>query len=304
MSAPDMAVRDIDVGGIEVVAVFGPTASGKSAVAAHVGDALGTEVVSADAFQVYRELPLLTNQPPRPTRLVAIRSVRDTMSVGEYAALAHAALDEVVKAYGTAVLAGGTGLYLRAALVDLDVPPPVPESRRRWERVYDRDPAAAHAELAARDPAAAEAVHPNDRRRVVRALELCDRGRTLAPPESRLWSSHQRRPAVVFGLDVPADELARRIEERARRMFAAGVADEVRRAIDAGVSPTAAKALGLHEIASLEPDEALERTVARTRRYASYQRKWMRRIPGLVAVDGARPPDAVAEDILAHLRAP
>ena len=105
-----------------MIAIFGPTASGKSVVAGAVADELGTEVVSADAMQVYRGLPILTNQPRRPTRLVAIRSLAEEMSVGAYASLAHEAIDELVATAGSVVVAGGTGLYLRAALGELDRP--------------------------------------------------------------------------------------------------------------------------------------------------------------------------------------
>ena len=141
---------------------------------------LGTEVVSADALQVYRGLPILTNQPDHPTRLVAIRELWRRCPVGEYAGLAHAAIDELVAARGSAVVAGGTGLYLRAALVDLRVPPaPVPGARERWETVYDSDAEHAYERLAELDPAAAAVVHRNDRRRVVRALELAEAGASL-----------------------------------------------------------------------------------------------------------------------------
>ena len=287
-----------------VFAIFGPTASGKSTVAEALADRLGTEVVSADAMQVYRGLPLLTNQPRRPTRLVAIRPLAEEMSLGAYAALAHAEIDELVATRGTAVVAGGTGLYLRAALADLDVPPaPADGAREHWEALYDADPAAAHAELAARDAAAAASVHPHDRRRVVRALELADAGRTLAPAASALWSGRPRLPTVVAGLDVPAAELERRIRARAEAMFAAGVEREVREALAGAVSRTAAKTLGLREIAELPPGEALERIVVRTRRYAAYQRKWMRRIPGLVSVDATRAADEVVDAILEVARA-
>ena len=110
--------------GVEVIAIFGPTASGKSAVAHALASHLGTEVVSADALQVYRGLPILTNQPAEPTRLIAVRDLSETMSVGEFALLAHEAIDELVSSNDAAVVAGGTGLYLRAALVDLEIPPP------------------------------------------------------------------------------------------------------------------------------------------------------------------------------------
>jgi tRNA dimethylallyltransferase len=288
----------------EVVAIFGPTASGKSEVAEVVADRIDTEVVSADALQVYRGLPILTNQPGRPTRLVAVRKLSHEMSVGEYTRLAHAAIDELVDANGAAVVAGGTGLYLRAALVDLELPPPpAQDARRRWEAAYDADPVAAHARLADLDSVAATAVHPNDRRRVVRALELAEMGSSLAPDEDRLWSEEMRRPTLVAGLVVPPERLEERIRLRAEAMVAAGVIDEVRNALAAGISRTAEKALGLRELAELPPGEALEQLVVRTRRYAAYQRKWMRRIPGIVMIEADRPANEVADAILKVARA-
>ena len=188
-----------------MIAIFGPTASGKSVVAEAVADELGTEVVSADAMQVYRGLPILTNQPRRPTRLVAIRSLAEEMSVGAYASLAHEAIDELVATAGSVVVAGGTGLYLRAALGELDVPPPAaPAVRARVEREVDEDRGAAHERLASLDPVAAAAVHPNDRRRLVRALELADEGGSLTAGQDRLWSAQTRRPTAVVGLDLSA----------------------------------------------------------------------------------------------------
>jgi tRNA dimethylallyltransferase len=112
-----------------------------------------------------------------------------------------------------------------------------------------------------------------------------------------------RRPTVVIGLDVPCDELARRIEVRTARMVAQGVVDEARSAYAGSISRTASKALGLEELATLPADDAAARLVARTRRYAAYQRKWMRRIPGLVLVDGTRPPEEVVRAILDLARA-
>jgi tRNA dimethylallyltransferase len=284
---------------VEVIAIFGPTASGKSRVADAVARRLGTEVVSADALQVYRGLPVLTNQPETPTRLVAIRNLDSEMSVGEYGVLAHRAVDELVKAYGSAVVTGGTGLYLRAALADLDVPPP-PERglRARVEELYDADAIDAYARLTALDPRAAASVHPNDRRRVVRALELAEAGTSLIPARDRLWSREYRRPTLVVGLDVPTETLERRIRARTEEMFARGVGDEVREALRGRLSRTAEKALGLTELSSLPPDEAFERIVIRTRRYAAYQRKWMRRIPGIVMIDADRDTSEVADAIL------
>ena len=288
----------------EVIAVFGPTASGKTAVSEILAAALGTEIVSADALQVYRGLPILTNQPATPTRLVAIRELSHEFSVGEYAQLAHVEIDELVRTYGVAVVSGGTGLYLRAALVDLELPPSVENgARARWEAVYDEDPVAAHTRLGALDPSAASTVHRNDRRRVVRALELAERGATLVPSRDRLWSTETRRPTVVVGLAIPSDLLERRIRVRTEAMFARGVVDEVRQALAGEISKTAAKALGLRELTELPPDLAQEQLVARTRRYAAYQRKWMRRINGVVMIDGDRPPEEVARAILGLVRA-
>ena len=288
----------------EVVAIFGPTASGKSEVAEALADRIGTEVVSADALQVYRGLPILTNQPARTTRLVAIRDVSETMSVGEYAALAHTEIDELVATTGCAVVAGGTGLYLRAALVDLAIPPAAPwGTRTRLERLYDEDPDAAYRRLRELDPAASEAVHRNDRRRVVRGLELAEGGASLVPTEDRLWSTHLRRPTLVVGLDVPPEKLERRIAARTAAMVEHGVADEVRAVVRSPVSATAGKALGLHELATLPVGKAEERIAARTRRYAAYQRKWMRRIPGLVLIDADRATAEVVDAILDVARA-
>jgi len=282
----------------EVVAVFGPTASGKSAVAEAVAGRLGTEVVSADAMQVYRGLPILTNQPSAPTRLVGIRALDEEMSVGAFGELAHGEIDALVDDRGAAVVCGGTGLYLRAALAELDIPPAVhPETRARVAREVDHDRHAAHLRLGHLDPAAAAAVHPHDRKRLVRALELAEEGASLVANQDRLWAGATRRPTVIVGLEVAPDVLEGRIRKRTETMFERGVVDEVRAALSGPVSRTAEKTLGLTEIAELGPD-ALEPIVARTRRYAAYQRKWMRRIPDLVLLDGTRAPGELADDIV------
>jgi tRNA dimethylallyltransferase len=283
-----------------VLAIFGPTASGKTAVAEAVADRVGGEVVSADSMQAYRGLPLLTAQPQRPTRLVGIWPLSHEGSVAEYARLAHQEVDALLAAGATPVLAGGTGLYLRAALVDLELPPaPSRDLRAHWERLYDRlGPERAHAVLTGRDPEAAAHLHANDRRRVVRALELTELGSSLRPRADRLWTDEMRHPTTIFGLEVPRDVLSERIAQRAGRMFEEGVVAEARAALAGDISSTAVHALGLREVAELPPDEALAALVTRTRRYAAYQRKWMRRIPGLVSVNADRPPDEIADEIV------
>ena len=287
-----------------VIGIFGPTASGKSAVAAAVAERIPAEVVSADAMQAYDGLPILTNRSPYQERLVGVWPLSHAASVGEYAPLAHAAVDEILEGGRTPIVVGGTGLYFRAALAELTLPPaPAAGARERWSAAYDEDgPEAAHAKLAELDPAAAARVHANDRRRVVRALELAEAGASLAPVEERLFSGVWRHPTLVVVLDVPKDVLDRRIEERTGAMFAAGVEDEVRRALAGEISPTARKTIGLDEIAGLPRDEALTALAARTRRYAAYQRKWQRRLEGAAIVAGDRPPEEVADEIVALAR--
>lgn len=289
---------------MRVIGIFGPTASGKSAVAAAVAERIPAEVVSADAMQVYDGLPILTNRSPYPERLVGIWPLSHTASVGEYAPLAHAAVDEILAAGRTPLVVGGTGLYFRAALAELELPPPAPPgARERWTRVYDEEgPQAAYERLRTLDAAAAAHVHPNDRRRVVRALELAEAGASLAPERDRLFCGAWRHPTLVVGLDVPKEVLERRIEERTRAMFDAGVEAEVRRALAGPISATARKTIGIDEVATLPREEAIAALVARTRRYAAYQRKWLRRLDGVAMVAADRPPGEVADEIVALAR--
>ena len=132
----------------------------------------------------------------------------------------------------------------------------------------------------------------------MRALELAEIGHSLVPVRDELWSGAMRRPTLVIGLDVPQDVLGERIRQRTEQMFARGVVDEARAAVATGVSRTAERTLGLREIVELDPQEAFERIVVRTRRYAAYQRKWMRRIPGIEMVDGTRRAPEIAAELL------
>ena len=289
----------------QVVAVFGPTASGKTAVSEILAVGLGTEVVSADALQVYRGLPILTNQPESPTRLVAIRDLSHEFSVGEYAQLAHEAIDELVRANGVAVVSGGTGLYLRSALVDLALPPAAENgARARCEALYDSDPDTAYLRLGELDPAAASIVHRNDRRRVVRALELAERGASLVPTRDRLWSAdtrlstHRRRArgaarVCSSGGSASGPSRCSRAESSTKcdERSPVGCRGQLRRLSVFASSP------------SYRANRRSERLIARTRRYAAYQRKWMRRIEGIVMIDGDRPPKEVADEILDLVRA-
>jgi tRNA dimethylallyltransferase len=286
-----------------VVAIFGPTASGKSAVAEGLADALGVEIVSADAMQVYRGLPILTNQPSHPTRLVAIREPDERMSVAEYASLAHATVDACVARDGRVIVSGGTGLYLRAALADLAVPPaPLPGARERFGALYDElGPDGAHALLATRDPEAAAAVHANDRRRVVRALELVEVGASLVPAQTTLWSEETRYPTLLVGIDVPPEALADRIRKRTAAMIDRGAAAEAAAAAGRGLSATSRHVIGLEELQGLPEAEAVAAIEARTRRYAAYQRKWLRRLAPPLMLDGLLDPEQNVARVLEAL---
>ena len=286
-----------------VLAIFGPTASGKTAVAGELAGRLAVDVVSADAAALFRGLEILTAAPDYPTRLVGVFDVEHDVSVGEFQVLAHAAIDEALASDRVPVVVGGTGLYLRAALSDLELPPPPDDgAREQWEALYDTQGGPhAHGRLQALDPEAAARVHPNDRRRVVRALELAEMGSSLAG--DALWSGDTRRPTLVFGIDVPDDVLERRIRARAATMLERGVVAEARAALSRPLSRSARKVMGLVEFAELPADEAMEALVANNRRLARYQRKWMRRIPGLIALDGNRGADQVASEIVAFTRA-
>jgi tRNA dimethylallyltransferase len=286
-------------GSPRVLGIFGPTGSGKSAVAGAIARRIPAELVSADSMQVYRGLPVLTNQDAG-ARLVGIWPLDRQGTVGEFQALAHAAIDEIVAAGRTPVVVGGSGLWFQAALTDVSLPPDVPAgARARWERLYDRRGAAtAHEVLRRRDPRAAARVHPNDRKRVVRALELWEAGATLVPEEPRLWTAALRLPTLVVGLDVGREELARRIRARAEAMFERGVQEEARAA--GAVAP---QVLGFDAVRTLPRAEALDELVRATLRLAAYQRKWMRRLPGIVMIDASRPAGEVADAVLEVARA-
>ena len=279
-----------------VVAIYGPTASGKSAVAGILRERLDAEVVSADSAALFAGLPILTAAPAYPARLVGIVPLSEDVSVGRYQRLAHDAIDEIVAAGRVAIVVGGTGLYLRAALSSLELPPPpAPGERERWEGEYDRlGGHGAHALLAERDSAAAARVHANDRRRVVRALELAEAGSSLAPPEDRLWADDRRQSTLLVGIDGGSDET---IRKRVAAQLKAGVVEEARRAWSQPRSETARNVLGLEEFATLPPDDAAAAVITATQQLARYQRKWLRRLPGAVTLAGDRSPEVIADDI-------
>src|SRR5215207_9356795 len=199
------------------------------------------------------------------------------------------------------IVVGGTGLYLRAALAELDLrPPPDPRERERYaRRLADEGVRALHADLLARDPATAAAIARTDAQRVVRALELLDAG-AEAPGGPQLWTADTRHPTLLVALVMERGALYRRIDERIEAMVAAGAADEVRRADAGGASPSARQALGFEEL--LRGD--VEAMKLRTRRYAKRQLTWLRKLPGKLELDvTGRDARAVAREVRSALRA-
>jgi tRNA dimethylallyltransferase len=293
----------------DVIALFGPTGVGKTAVAIELARrlrALGERpvAVSADALQVYCGLETLTGAAgPRERaqlehRLLSFLPVDASFSAGQYAELAHAEIDGLLADGCRPLVVGGTGLYLRAALSELSLrPPPAEGVRERWTaELARRGPQALHGLLAVRAPWAAAQIEPSDRQRIVRALELYDAGE-LEPPdgESELWTEAVRHPTLLVGLVMDRERLYARIDQRVEEMLADGVEDEVRRASAAGASPTARKALGFEELLTGDV-EAMKR---RTRNYARRQLTWMRKLPSICVLDTSdREAAGVAEDVL------
>ncbi len=278
-------------GAVELVAICGPTAVGKTSVAIALAETLRERgedpvAVSCDAIQLYRGLELISGAPTAAQRaalehrLVGIAELSEEFSAGRFAELAEAEIAGLLAAGRRPILVGGTGLYMRAALTEIELQPAVdPEVRAQVEREIGRSGSAAlHATLAA-DVAAR--VHPNDRKRVARALELQRSG--LDPPErlGGLWTAPLRRPSLVAGIVCESRALRERIDRRVEDMAAAGAAEEARAAERAGLSRTARAALGFD--AFLAGDVEAVKTAHR--RYARRQLTWLRKTPEAILID-------------------
>jgi tRNA dimethylallyltransferase len=296
---------------VEIVAIFGPTGVGKTAVAIALAERLRARgedpiAISADALQVYSSLEALTGAPTAAERerlehrLVGIVPVTETFSAGRFAELAHAEIDAALEAGRRPIVVGGTGLYLRAALSELDLrPPPPPELREALQaRLEAVGPLELHAELSERAPRAAEAIEPTDRTRVTRALELLEMGEEPAPAGeySQLWTRELRRPTSLYGLTMERDSLYERIDRRVDELIAAGAGEEVRRAEAAGASATARKALGYDELLAGD----LEAMRRRTWQFARRQLTWMRKLQGVCVIDVTGRGPAQAAALLDH----
>jgi tRNA dimethylallyltransferase len=292
-----------------VIALFGPTGIGKTAIAVALAKLLRARgetpvAVSADALQVYAGLETLTGvasadeRTALDHRLLSFVPLDATFSVGQYAELAHVQIDALLDTGHRPIVVGGTGLYLRAALADLDLRPEPAEGVR--ERLMGElqllGAPALHRRLAQGAAWAAQGIDEHDWRRIVRALELLQAGE-LQPPQvpSQLWSDELRHPTLLAGLTMQREALYERIDARVEQMLVAGAREEVHRAHSAGISLTARKALGFDEL--LGDDVAAMKR--RTRNYARRQLTWMRKLAGVSPIDvTGRSADSVAAEIL------
>jgi tRNA dimethylallyltransferase len=274
-----------------VVAIVGPTASGKSDLALTLAQRLRGEIVNADAMQLYRGMDIGTAKTPVEARRgiahhqLDVLDVRQEASVAAYQREARLDIDGIRSRGHRPILVGGSGLYVRAALDRLDIPPTNPAVRARLEtELAGEGVQAMYMRLLRADPVAARAIQPKNERRVVRALEVIEL--TGRPFSATLPTREYQLPAVTIGLLVPRPELDARIEARVRQMWDAGLLDEARRLDADGLREgrTAAKALGYSQALAhldglLSAEQAIEDTITSTRRFARRQESWFRPDP-------------------------
>jgi tRNA dimethylallyltransferase len=296
--------------GTHVIAVVGATATGKSGLAIALARALDGEVVNTDSMQLYQGMDIGTAKEPEaawhgvPHHLLDIWPVTRTANVADYQKLARAAIDGILARERVPVLAGGSGLYVRAALDDLNFPGTDGGTRARLEaELAVLGPAVLHARLARLDPAAAAAILPSNGRRIVRALEVIEM--TGGPFTATMPSYKQSRPAVQIGLTLPRPELDQRIAARVDRMWQAGFETEVKDLVRQGLpnGKTASRALGYQQMlrhldGELTLTEARDETVKATRRFARRQESWFRRDPRVRWLDASQPPPSLLAEAL------
>jgi tRNA dimethylallyltransferase len=281
-------------GGRPLVVVLGPTATGKSDVAAHLAIALDGEVIGADSMQVYRGMDAATGKPPVavrlrvPHHLIDVADPRRDFSLGDFVRAADRAVRDIRARGRVPIVAGGAGMYLRGFLKGLDpAPPRHARLRERLERLADRrGPARLHRMLQRLDPTAAAGVGPADRKRLVRGLErvLLGGGRAAAAR----WAGPDRHAALKVGLRMEPAALRRRIDARVDAMFAAGLVEETRRLLAQGVPPggSALKALGYREAVehlcgARDLAATVEAVKRHTWRFSRRQMTWFRSEKGV-----------------------
>lgn len=293
-----------------VVAVVGPTATGKSDLSLDLAQSLDAEIVNADAFQLYRGMDVGTAKlAPHerrgiPHHQLDVLDVDEEASVAAYQEAARADLERIAAAGRRAVVVGGSGLYVRALLDELSFPGTDPAVRAELERRAEAEGTGAlFAELERLDPAAAERIEPRNTRRIVRALEVIQI--TGAPFSASLPPGRYAVPAVQIGLEMPRETLDERIEARTAAMWRAGLVEEVR-ALAPRLGRTASRAVGYAEVLAhlrgeLDEDAARDAVVTSTRRLVRRQQSWFRRDERITWLDALAPD--LAERALATVRA-
>jgi len=284
------------------IAVVGPTATGKSALALQLAQALDGEVINADAMQLYRGMDIGTAKTPVPQRgamphhQLDVLDVTETASVAHYQRAARRDVEAVLARGHTPIIVGGSGLYVQALLDQLSFPATDAAVRARWEsELATRGVSALYLELAAVDPAAARNILPSDGRRIVRALEVVEL--TGQPFSASAPTVGQPRwSTVLIGLDRDTAELDTRIEARSAAMFAGGLPAEVQALVELGLRDgvTARRALGYAQVLAAfdrvhDLAQAQRATAAGTRRYVRRQRSWFRRDRRVQWFDAAHP---------------
>ncbi len=282
---------------IPIVAVVGPTASGKTDLSLDLAERLGGEIVNTDAMAVYRGMDVGTAKLPAadrrgiPHHLLDLLDVTETLSVADFQGRARAVIAGLRGRGATPVLVGGSALYTRAILDRFEFPGTDAAVRARLEgELADLGPAVLHDRLRARDPEAADRILVENGRRIVRALEAIEvTGRPFSASLPRL--EYADPASVQVGVDIDRPTLDSRIEQRVARMFEGGFVEEVERLLAEGLAEgrTASRAIGYREVASylageLGLDEARERTVVATRRFARRQDSWFRKDPRITWV--------------------
>lgn len=273
--------------GAEVIALFGPTGVGKTAIAVELAGRLRSRgldpvAISCDSIQIYRGLEIISGaadaaeQSALEHRLIGVADPHEEFSAGRFAELAEAEIAAALASGRTPIVVGGTGLYMRAALAELELRPPVDEGVRAAveAEAAERGSAALHAEL---PPDVAAKVHPNDRKRITRALELLRSGEDPPERSGELWTAGLRRPTALAGLVCDRVDLESRIRDRIDAMAAAGAVEEAQALLAQPHSRTAGATVGLRAFA--EGD--LEAVAREHKRLARRQLTWMRKMPGL-----------------------
>lgn len=278
------------------VAVLGPTASGKSAVAMSVatserGRSAGVELVSVDAMQVYRGMDIGTAKPTVderasvPHHLIDVVDVSESFTVARFQRECAAAVCDIESRGGSVVFVGGTGLYLRAVVDELDIPGRWPEVRERLEaELAEFGPERLYARLVGLDPVASTKMEPSNGRRIVRALEVCEGSGRAFSSFGPGVDTYPDRPVRQVAIGWDRAVLASRIEGRVHQMVEQGLVGEVAALMDRSPSRTALQALGYKEIVEhlegrVSLDEAVADTIRRTRQFAVRQERWFRRDP-------------------------